>query len=173
MRHFLFLALALTACAETTVKDHSPQPADTAALEPVPGKYSPLDVKGANPKMEEFVKSEVFPCRQTVFHTKPNTSIAVYVKDALGEELKAAGKYALGGDKITINVVTMIPRVDATRGAWRLEFDYILKLRTYRVRTITPFAVAKEDKVACGNAANSLSRALNENFRAFFERMPK
>lgn len=173
MNKSILLCLGLlTGCATATVAPYGAPSPGTTTLSKVKGKFSPLDVRGKTPGMEEVVKGETFACGAHSFHTPPNLSIANYVKDALAEELKAAGKYSFTGDKITIDVGDVVLDAGGAQpGSWLLDFYYTLNTRTKRVQTRTEFSASDGEEAACRRAAEAFPKAVEENFAAYYRQM--
>lgn len=167
-------ALLLSSCSVMAVKKHVPHFKNTRELSKVKGSYSVLDAKGGTPAMEEKLKSESLSCRLTTFNMPANTSVANFLKDALTDELDAAEKLNLKGDKITIVVKGMDSDTSGfSTGSWALDFDYIVGTKTHNVKTKTEFESAYAADTACRNTANALTDALNDNFAAFYKKLPR
>jgi hypothetical protein len=174
----ILLALAalflLSACSVTAVKKHVPHFKTTRELSKAKGSFSVLDAKGATPEMEEKLKGESLSCRLTTFNMPANMSISNFLKDALTDELDAAEKLNLKGDKITVVVKAMDSDTSGfNTGSWSLDFDYILKGKTYNVKTKTDFESAYSAVTACRNTAEALTDAVTENFAGFFKKLPR
>jgi hypothetical protein len=167
-------ALLLSSCSVMAVKKHVPHFKNTRELAKAKGSYSVLDAKGATPEMEEKLKSESLSCRLTTFNMPANTSVANFLKDALTDELDAAEKLNLKGDKITIVVKAMDSDTSGfNTGSWALDFDYIVGTKTHNVKTKTDFESAYAADTACRNTANALTDALTDNFTAFYKKLPR
>jgi hypothetical protein len=155
------------------VKKHVPYFKSTRELRKAKGTYTVAGVTGADPNMEKKLAGETLSCRLTNFNMPVNTSVANYIKDGLTDELDAADKFAPKGSAISVVVNKLESDTSGfNTGDWQLDFNYVMKGKSYNVKTKTEFESAYSADTACRNTANALTDALTENFTAFYKKMP-
>lgn len=170
----LAVAFLLSACSVMGIKKHQPNFKNVRELEAVKGSFRVESVTANAKEMQERLATSSLSCRLTTFNMPPDKNVAAFLQEALTDEFDAARKLAPNGTPVGVVVKDLTSDTSGfSRGTWTLDFDYLVKGKTYSVKTVTEFESAYAADTACRNTASALTDAVGENFAAFYKKLPR
>lgn len=170
----LAAALVMSSCSVMGIKKHQPNFKNVRELEAVKGSFRVESVKANEKEMQERLVTNSLSCRLTTFNMPAGKDVAGFLQDALTDEFDAARKLAPNGTPVNVVVNNLTSDTSGfSRGNWTLDFDYLVKGKTYNVKTVTEFESAYAADTACRNTAAALTDAVGENFASFYKKLPR
>jgi len=167
----LLLIASLSGCSIMAIRKHEPNFKSTRELKQIKMDFYVLEVTAKQPELIKKLEGDSLTCRLAPFNMPANTSVGKFIRDALTDELDAAGKLSNNGSSIKITVNRIETDTGSiNNGHWYLDFNYETEHETYNVQTDTLFESAYMGDTACRNAANAFTDALTDNFDHLYQK---